>query len=89
MYFVYLLESKIDKSWYIGKTGDIRRRLLEHNRGHSIYTNKKKPWKIIFLECYINDRDAQGREKYLKSGAGRIKLEEQLKNYLNNINSPK
>ncbi len=82
MHHVYVLESLKDKSWYIGKTSNIKRRLMEHNSGNSTYTNKKKPWKLIYLESYVNEKDALGREEYLKSGAGRIRLKMQIKNYL-------
>jgi len=85
MKFVYILESKLDKSWYIGKTSNIKRRLSEHNSGKSTFTKTKMPWKIIYIECYVNKKDADGREKYLKSGAGRIRVKEQLKNYLSQI----
>jgi putative endonuclease len=82
MNYVYVLESYVDKSWYIGQTSDIDRRLIEHNNGNSVYTNKKKPWKLMYLEGYCNITDAKKRETYLKSGAGRIRLKQQLTNYL-------
>ena len=40
------------------------------------------PWKLIYYEAYLEQADALGREKYLKSGAGRRFLQSQLKNYL-------
>jgi hypothetical protein len=40
------------------------------------------PWKLIYYEAYIEQSDALGREKYLKSGAGRRFLKSQLRNYL-------
>jgi putative endonuclease len=50
MYYVYILRSiaQPDQT-YIGSTGDLKRRLAEHNSGKSIHTNKFKPWK---LEAY-------------------------------------
>lgn len=82
MNFIYVLESKLDGSWYIGRTSNMERRLSEHNSGKSNYTNKKKPRKLIYFEGYLNINDTKGREKYLKSGAGRIRLKDQLNNYL-------
>ena len=29
------------------------------------------PWKMIYYEAYFNRQDAEGRERYLKSGGGR------------------
>jgi putative endonuclease len=78
-FFVYVLESEIDKSWYIGFTGDLTKRINEHNNGESYYTNRKKPWKVIYYEVSFNKFDAIAREKYLKSGMGRRYLKNRLK----------
>jgi len=83
MYYVYLLESLIDKTWYIGFTPDSPfNRLKKHNSGLVYYTKRKKPWKIIYFEAYLMESDATGREKFLKSGSGRQYLKKQLKNWL-------
>jgi putative endonuclease len=83
MYFVYLLESEQDKSWYIGYTPDNPiNRLAKHNNLLVYYTKRKAPWKIIYFEAYLNRKDATGREKFLKSGSGHNFLKKQLRNYL-------
>jgi len=83
MYYVYLLENQNDKSWYIGMTTDLRRRLKEHQSGKGGRTTKlKKNWRLIYFEGYLNQKDATGREKFLKSGSGRKYLKKQLRNYL-------
>ncbi len=90
MYFVYLLESLQDKSWYIGYTPnspDIR--LEKHNASLVYYTKRKVPWRIIYYEAYLERSDALGREKFLKSGAGRKFLTRQLTNYLSKKGSPR
>jgi putative endonuclease len=61
---------------------DLRRRLAEHKRGASFATKSRGPWKLIYYEAYLDERDAKGRERYLKSGAGRRFLRHQLRNYL-------
>ena len=45
-------------------------------------TGHRNPWKLIYYEAYLNQADAMGRERYLKSGAGRGFLKAQLRNYL-------
>jgi putative endonuclease len=65
-YFTYLLQSEIDGSFYIGSTSDIERRLTEHNFGHSPYTSKKKPWKLVYIEEFESKEKAIKREKFLK-----------------------
>lgn len=64
------------KKSYIGYTNNVEKRLLEHNSGKSIYTRKYRPWRIIYVEDFLNETDAILREKYLKSRAGRKKMKE-------------
>ncbi len=85
MYQVYLLISRKDKSWYIGSTNNLKRRLDEHNNGKSRYTNQHRPYVLVYCESYLSDKDAKGREKYLKSGPGRVRLKSQLKHSLNRL----
>ena len=70
-FYVYLLVSEIDNSWYIGYTSDLEKRIIEHNSGKTITTNRKKPWKVLYYEVAFNKEDAIARERYLKSGMGR------------------
>jgi hypothetical protein len=37
----------------------------------SFATKSRGPWKLIYYEAYTEREDAEGREKFLKSGAGR------------------
>ena len=48
-------------------------------KGESQTTAGRRPWKLIYYEAYLEERDAVGREVFLKSGGGRIFLEKQLK----------
>ncbi len=71
MFYVYLLHSAKDNGFYIGFSTDLKRRLSEHTRGASFATKSRGPWKLIYYEAYLEREDAEGREKLLKSGAGR------------------
>lgn len=82
-YYVYLLQSEIDLSWYIGYTNSLDKRITEHNAGKSYYTKRKTPWKLIYYEASFDQYDAIAREKYLKTGMGRRYLKNRLKNQLN------
>jgi len=84
-YYVYLLECAFDKSWYIGFTTDLKKRIQNHNDGKGGKTTRaKKGWKLVYCEAYRNEKDALGRERFLKSGSGRKFLKKQLKYYLDN-----
>ena len=82
MFYVYVLHSLTDHGFYIGYSTDLRKRLNEHKQGTSIATKCRGPWRLIYYEAYIEREDAKGRERYLKSGAGRRLLQHQLSHYL-------
>jgi putative endonuclease len=82
MYYVYLLQSLVDKGWYIGYTSDLRRRFQEHNRGDTKSIIRRKPFILIYYEAYLHKMDAIGRERFLKSGGGRKFLNKQLRHHL-------
>ncbi|MBI2025311.1 GIY-YIG nuclease family protein [Candidatus Kaiserbacteria bacterium] len=70
MYYVYILQSQKDDSRYIGVTADLKKRLYQHNAGISTYSNKKRPYKIIWYAAFISKETAYAFEKYLKSSSG-------------------
>ena len=82
MFYLYLLHSTKDDGFYIDFSTDLKRRLSERNRGGSFATKSRGPWKLIYYEAYSEREDAEGREKFLKSGAGRRFLRTQLRYYL-------
>ncbi len=82
MCYVYILQSKTDDGLYIGFTTDLKRRLKEHQEGKSFATSYRGPWRLIYYEAYLEELDALGRERYLKSGGGRRFLKAQLKHHL-------
>ncbi|WP_243347810.1 GIY-YIG nuclease family protein [Parabacteroides sp. FAFU027] len=65
-YFVYILQSTVDQSYYKGFTEDIAKRLEQHNNGESRYTSRKMPWQLVYLEELPSKREALIREKQIK-----------------------
>ena len=80
MFYVYLLEN-VDGGWYIGYTGDLRRRIAEHRSGQNP-TTSRGTYRLIYYEAYLEKMDAIGRERFLKSGSGRKFLRKQLLSFL-------
>ena len=85
-YYVYVLLSEKDGLFYTGYTSNIVERLKKHNSGLVKSTKYRRPLKLIYWEGCLNQQDATRREKYLKSGNGKIYLKNRIKNYLNDIN---
>jgi putative endonuclease len=65
-YFVYIIQSEKDGSYYIGSTQDIVKRIFRHNQGRSAYTKTKRPWKLVYHEEHPNRAKAVRREKAIK-----------------------
>ncbi len=83
MFYVYVLENINDKSWYIGYSADLKKRIEAHWIGRGAKTTKvKQGWDLMYYEAYKNQQDANGRERFLKSGSGRKYLKKQMANYL-------
>ena len=82
MFYVYVLRSQADSGFYIGYTNNLRIRLKEHRAGKSFAMADRSPWTLVYYEAYMEQVDALGRERYLKSGAGRRFLKAQLRHYL-------
>ena len=83
-YYVYGLLSEKDGLFYTGYTGNLTRRIEEHSNGKVFSTKNRLPVKLIYWEGCLNQQDATRREKYLKSGNGKIYLRNRLSNYFLN-----
>lgn len=71
MFFVYAIQSQIDKRIYVGMSVAVSKRLLEHNSGKTKSTKGYRPWQLIYTESLPSRLEARQREKYLKSGVGK------------------
>jgi len=67
VYFVYIIKSQKDGSYYVGSTQDIEERLIRHNQGRSKYTKKRGPWEVVYQEEYSKRGDAVKRENAIKN----------------------
>ena len=65
-FYVYILQSLKDKSYYKGFTENPTQRLQQHNAVESKYTSTKIPWKLVYVEELPTKKEALMREKYLK-----------------------
>lgn len=64
----------------LASTDNVIRRLKEHNQEKNKYTKGRKPWKLVYQECYKTKNEALEREKFLKSGQGRKLLDDIINN---------
>ncbi|MFA6042433.1 MAG: GIY-YIG nuclease family protein [Patescibacteria group bacterium] len=78
MFYVYLLRSKKDQSYYIGQTEDVDARLQRHNNGYVSSTRRRVPWVLVGFETYPTRSAARWREFELKNSS--VKRREFIKN---------
>ncbi|MDP3042886.1 MAG: GIY-YIG nuclease family protein [bacterium] len=80
-FILYWLVSNDFKYTYIGFTDNIKRRIIEHQRGKVKTTKSFNGFRCFVIEKVITIQETRKREKYWKSAAGRKKLKE----YFNKI----
>lgn len=85
MHYVYIRQSESDQGLYIGYSGDLKRRLAQHQAGLAFATSHRGPWKLIYYEAYIDEMDARGREEFLKSGSGRKHVQKQCRHHFTKL----
>jgi putative endonuclease len=71
-YVVYILYSKSHDKIYIGFTSDLINRFHSHNKlGKKGWTEKYRPWEVIYCEVFEKKKDAISREENLKGAKAR------------------
>ena len=66
-YFVYILQSQRDDSYYIVSTQNLTERLQRHNQGRSQYTKSKRPWILVYSEKHLKKSVAIKKESLISS----------------------
>jgi len=57
MYYVYIINRKINNQLYIGYTDNLIRRVKQHKRDGKL--------ELIYYEAYLNEKSAKQRERKL------------------------
>ena len=85
MFYLYLIQS-VNKpgKLYLGSTKDLKRRINdEHNKKKSFSTTRYAPWRLVYYEAFLSEKDARIRESKLKHhGKGMSELKKRLKHSL-------
>ncbi|UNK47224.1 GIY-YIG nuclease family protein [Arthrobacter sulfonylureivorans] len=86
MPYMYILQCA-DRSFYVGSTWDLERRLSEHGSGEgAAYTARRRPVRLVYCEEFTRVEDAFVWEKQVQnwSRAKRIAL---IEGRLNDLKS--
>ena len=84
-FYVYIIQSEKDQSYYKGFTENYLLRLEFHNKGCSTYTSRKIPWRFVYIEEVGSKKEGLRREKNLKKATKEriIELINSPKNLIN------
>ena len=84
MFSTYVLLSKKDGRLYIGSTGNLKKRIEEHEFGLVKSTRARRPLVLVYKEDFDSKKEALAREMYFKGGGkARKLLDELIKNFSN------
>ncbi len=65
-FYVYILQSLKDSSFYVGQCNDLDRRMSKHFEGMSKYTASKRPLRLVYFEMYSSRSESIKREIQIK-----------------------
>jgi len=75
-YYVYILTNKNNTVLYTGVTRDLGLRLAQHRQGTgSKFTRKYSTHKLVYYEHFSSAETAIAREKQIKAGSRKKKIE--------------
>lgn len=74
-FYVYILRSLKDHSYYVGQCNDLDWRMSKHSEGMSKYTVSKRPLRLVYFEVYLSRQESIKREKQIKRMKSRKYIE--------------
>jgi putative endonuclease len=75
-FYVYVLQSLKDFSFYIGQCDDLDKRMSKHFEGFSKYTASKRPLRLVYFEVLNSRSEAIKREKTIKKQKSKKVIEQ-------------
>lgn len=75
--YIYILTNKNNTVLYVGVTSDLSKRMQQHLSGHfkNAFTSRYNLTKLVYYEEFLSIEDAITREKQLKAGSRKKKID--------------
>jgi putative endonuclease len=80
-FFIYILQSMKDFSFYVGQCDDLDWKVSKHNEGMSTYTATKRPRRLVYFEMYNSRSEALKREKQIKKMKSKVYIQNLIQNW--------
>jgi putative endonuclease len=75
-YCVYMMTNKYNSVIYTGFSGSLGKRVFEHKeQSHDGFTKRYKTTKLVYYEVFRDPYSALAREKQIKAGSRKKKIE--------------
>jgi putative endonuclease len=84
-FYVYILLSLKDFSFYVGQCDDLDRRMSKHFEGMSKYTSSKRPLRLVYFEMYTTRSESIKRERQVKRMKSRKYIEQLINNWQKSV----
>lgn len=81
-FFMYILQSMKDFSFYIGQCSDLDKRMSKHFDGMSKYTASKRPLRLVYFEVFDSRSEAIRRERQVKKMKSKKYIAHLISNWL-------
>ncbi len=79
MPFLYILRSLSTQKYYTGTAEDVSQRVGEHNRGQTLSTRNRGPWKLVYQKQFETVAEARRRERQIKSWKSHRSIDELIR----------
>jgi putative endonuclease len=66
-YYLYILQSQTRETYYYGSSDDPDRRLIYHNQEAKGYTQRYRPWIIVYTHPFDTRQQAERAEHVVKN----------------------
>jgi len=76
---VYILKSEQNGRYYVGSTGDVAKRLANHNSGGTPSARPHRPWKLVYVEEHGTPEEERRRERAIKRQKSRRYIERMIR----------
>jgi len=74
-FHAYILRSRSTGRSYVGHTGNLTKRIFEHNNQRTISIKNRGPWELYHSEAFETRSEASRRERQIKSMKSRRYIE--------------
>ncbi len=75
-YYLYIMTNKHNKTLYTGVSGNLKKRIYEHRQKMvDSFTKRYNITKLVYYEVYDDPTNAIKREKQIKGGSRRKKID--------------